>query len=74
MQYYVDPKHTFLDQISKALNILKNVDYISEFRVIGGEPLMNKDWANVVNGISKDNPEAKIFVYTNGTIPPKKSN
>ena len=72
MQYYVDPKHTFLDQISKALNILKkNVDYISEFRVIGGEPLMNKDWANVVNGISKDNPEAKIFVYTNGTIPPK---
>ena len=32
---------------------------------------MNKDWANVVNGISKDNPEAKIFVYTNGTIPPK---
>ena len=24
-----------------------------------------------LNGISKDNPEAKIFVYTNGTIPPK---
>ena len=72
MQYYQDPKNTSLEKIIAALNILnKNVDYISEFRVIGGEPLMNKDWANVVNSISEHNNEAKIFIYTNGTIPPK---
>ena len=72
MQYYQDPKNTSLEEIIAALNVLnKNVDYISEFRVIGGEPLMNKDWAKVVNSISEHNDEAKIFIYTNGTIPPK---
>lgn len=72
MQYYTDAKNTDHDDILKALDILyENVDYISEFRVIGGEPLMNKGWADVVNGISDKNPEAKIFVYTNATIAPK---
>ena len=72
MQYYVEPKHTEHEQILSALNILnENVDYISEFRVIGGEPLMNKDWADIVNRISKKNVEAKIFIYTNATISPK---
>lgn len=72
MQYYQDPKNTSLEEIIAALNVLnKNVDYISEFRVIGGEPLMNRDWAKVVNSISEHNDEAKIFIYTNGTIPPK---
>ncbi len=72
MQYYIDPKNTSLEQIVNSLDILdKNVDHISEFRVIGGEPLMNKDWANVVRSISEKNSEAKIFIYTNGTIPPR---
>jgi len=72
MQYYIDPQHTSREKILLALDILnENVDYISEFRVIGGEPLMNKDWADVVNGISKKNVEAKIFIYTNATISPK---
>ena len=72
MQYYENPKNTSLENIISALDVLnKNVDYISEFRVIGGEPLMNKDWAEVVNSISKKNSEAKIFIYTNATISPK---
>ena len=72
MQYYKDAKNTSLEKINSALDVLhKNVDYISEFRVIGGEPLMNKDWANVVNSISVKNSDAKIFIYTNGTITPK---
>lgn len=72
MQYYTDAKNTDHQEILQALDKLyKNVDHISEFRVIGGEPLMNKGWADVVNDISKNNPTAKIFVYTNGTIAPK---
>jgi organic radical activating enzyme len=71
MQYYVDPKHTEHEEILSALNILnENVDHISEFRVIGGEPLMNKDWADIVNGINKKNAESKIDIYTNATISP----
>ena len=72
MQYYVDPKHTDHEEILSALDILdENVDHISEFRVIGGEPLMNKDWADIVNGISEKNSEARIDIYTNATISPK---
>ena len=72
MQYYVDPKNTGHEQILSALDILsKNVDEIAEFRVIGGEPLMNKGWAQIVNGIVEKNPERQVFIYTNGTIAPK---
>ena len=72
MQYYVDPKNTGHEQILSALDILcKNVDDIAEFRVIGGEPLMNKGWAQIVNGIVEKNPERQVFIYTNGTIAAK---
>ena len=55
-----------------ALEILsKNVDDISEFRIIGGEPLMNRNWSKIVNGIIHNNPKRKIYIYTNGTVAPK---
>ena len=72
MQYYKNPEHTDYEKIISALNVLdKNVDTISEFRIIGGEPLMNKDWANIVNKLSDYNDSASIFIYTNATIAPK---
>ncbi len=72
MQYYKEPKNSEHDNTLAALEILnKSVDYISEFRVIGGEPLMNKDWDKIVKGIVEKNPERKVFIYTNGTIAPK---
>ena len=72
MQYYKEPKNSEHDNTLEALEILnQNVDYISEFRVIGGEPLMNKGWDKIVQGIIDKNPERKVFIYTNGTIAPK---
>ena len=72
MQYYVDPKNTDHEKILAAIEIInENVDDIGEFRVIGGEPLMNKGWAHIVNGINEKNAECQIFIYTNGTIAPK---
>ena len=72
MQYYVDPKNVGSKQILSALDVInKNVDDIAEFRVIGGEPLMNKEWADIVNGIVEKNPESQVFIYTNATIAPK---
>ena len=71
MQYYVDAKNTD-DKILKAIDLLnKNVDYIGEFRVIGGEPLMNKNWATIVNTVAEADSNRKVMVYTNGTICPK---
>jgi organic radical activating enzyme len=72
MQYYKNPNNTYLEETLKALNVInKSVDEISEYRIIGGEPLMNKDWANIVKSILDTKPGRNIFIYTNGTITPK---
>jgi|TARA_B100002003_G_scaffold237183_1_gene253988 organic radical activating enzyme len=71
MQYYVNPQNTDYEKTLEALDILhKNMDEISEFRIIGGEPLMNKDWAHIVKAIIDKNAERKIIIHTNGTIAP----
>lgn len=72
MQYYTDPQNTKNDDIIAALNILhEHVDEISEFRIIGGEPMMNKEWHSIVSDIAQKNKKSKIIIYTNGTIAPK---
>ena len=72
MQYYKQHKNFDHENILASIDIIrKNVDVISEFRLIGGEPLMNKEWAKIANGISERNPECEIFIYSNGTIAPK---
>jgi organic radical activating enzyme len=72
MQYYVDPSNVAVEQTLDAIKTLDEcVDEISEFRVIGGEPLMNREWANIVNGIVEGKAGRKVFIYTNGTISPR---
>jgi organic radical activating enzyme len=72
MQYYTNPKNTEAKNILESIDIIsKNVDEIAEFRIIGGEPLMNKSWDEIVLGISDNHPNKEIFIYTNGTIAPK---
>mgnify|MGYP006090568941 FL=1 len=72
MQYYTKPTNSLHEGTLDAIEIInQNVDDISEFRIIGGEPLMNKDWAFIVKGILEKKPDRKIFVYSNGTIAPK---
>ena len=71
MQYYVDAKNTD-EKIVEAVQLLsENVDYIGEFRVIGGEPLMNKNWSKIINNIIDKDSNREVFIYTNGTINPK---
>lgn len=71
MQYYVDAKNTDEGILSYVKTLSENVDAISEFRVIGGEPLMNKHWAKIVNGVIEQDNKREVFIYTNGTIAPK---
>ena len=72
MQYYTSPTNSLHEGTLDAIEIInQNVDDISEFRIIGGEPLMNKDWAYIVKGILEKNPNRNIFIYSNGTIAPK---
>ena len=70
MQYYKAAENTD-NEILKSLEVLNsNVDDILEFRIIGGEPLMNKKWCEIANSILDQNPNRTVFIYTNGTIAP----
>ncbi len=72
MQYYTDPQNSDFQKILDEVNIITDhVDEISEYRVIGGEPMMNKEWANISYGLIKDDPKRKVYVWTNGTVGPK---
>lgn len=71
MQYYISQKNTD-NNILNAVKILsENVDHISEYRIIGGEPLMNKSWAEITKGIIDQDPDRNVLIYSNGTICPK---
>ena len=70
MQFYKFAKNTD-DEILKSVKIIsENVDHISEYRIIGGEPMMNKKWAEIINGVLDQDPNRTVYVYTNATICP----
>ena len=69
MQYYKEPKNSEHDNTLAALEILnKSVDYISEFRVIGGEPLMNKRYYKFLKKLNRQNLD--LTIITNGMFNP----
>ena len=71
MQYYDRATNTDTEILKAVKNMRDNVDHISEFRIIGGEPLMNKKWAEITKGIMEQHPGQTVYIYTNATICPK---
>jgi len=71
MQYYEKPVDISLNELQKNLDDLCCVaDEINEIRIIGGDPLMNKDFHQaIIYAAAKQNVN-KVVVYTNGTICP----
>ena len=75
MQYYTNPKNSNFDDLKKSINVtMSSIDYLSEFRVIGGEPFMNKDIGKIINFMKTFNNFSHIVIYTNATIIPKNEN
>ncbi len=72
MQYYEQAKNCDFDEIRDSISALCGiVDGINEFRVIGGEPFMNKDIGKVLSLLIPESKVRKIVIYTNGTIIPR---
>jgi len=72
MQYYKNPINCDINMLFKGIDeYFKVIDEVMDFRIIGGETFMNKDWSLIVEKII-DEPKAKrIVIYTNSTIVPK---
>ena len=71
MQYYEGAKNTDVEIVNAVNALSNNVDHISEYRIIGGEPLMNKNWAKITNDILELDKVGGVYIYTNATICPK---
>ena len=75
MQYYVNPKHSDTDTTIAAIKkFMLCVDYVLEFRVLGGEPFIHKEAHKFINFLKSLKNKSRICIYTNGTIIPKNEN
>lgn len=71
MQYYEKPVDISLNELQRNLDDLCEIaDEINEIRIIGGDPLMNKDFHQAVIYAAEKQNVNKVVVYTNGTICP----
>jgi len=75
MQYYEKPVNSDLEQLFLAMDrFMSCVNKIYEFRVLGGDPFMNKDLHKVIEKLKEYNQVEKVIIYTNGKIIPKGPN
>ncbi len=75
MQYYMKPSDCSTDDIMKTIDqFLVLVDEVNEFRIIGGEPFMNKEWPEIIEKLNGEKKVRKVVIYTNGTISPSVDN
>lgn len=73
MQYFTKPKDCDLEIIMQTIDAFcYYMNEIYEFRVIGGEPFMNKDFPMIVERLTKEDKIKKVAIFTNGTIMPNK--
>ncbi len=72
MQYYEKPKNADLADLFRMIDdFCALVDEAYEFRVIGGEPFMNKDINFVVDKLAQESKVHRVVIFTNGTIIPR---
>mgnify|MGYP001027546790 CR=1 FL=1 len=75
MQFYDKPKNSDTNLLFKSMDrLMECVDHLYEFRVIGGDPFMNKEIYKIINKVVKYKNVDSIVIYTNARIVPKGEN
>lgn len=75
MQYYSSVKDSNLELMLKSIDrFIECVDSVYEFRVLGGDPFMNKEMHKIINYLSNYKKVKKIAIYTNARFIPKGEN
>ena len=73
MQYYKTPRDSNVNEVIRAIEVFcAIIDEVNEFRVIGGEPFMNKECHLIIKRLTDEPKARKVVIYTNGTIVPTK--
>lgn len=71
--YYPSPRTIDLEYSLECFDrFLETIDYITEVRVLGGEPFCNVEIHKVVEHLHNHPKIGKTVIYTNGTIIPTK--
>jgi len=74
MQFFEKPESYEIDEMNKAIELLCLFsDQIFEFRVIGGEPFVNKKVHNVIEKLISESKVKRIVIYTNGNVIPREN-
>ncbi len=72
MQYYKKPVNCNINELMRTIDsFCTYIDEVNEFRVIGGEPFMNKEFHLIIKRLIDEPKVKRIVIYTNGTIVPK---
>ena len=72
MQYYHRPENSDRDLLFKSIDkLMKCIDSLYEFRILGGDPFMNKKMYEFVNKLVEYNNVHQVVIYTNASILPK---
>jgi hypothetical protein len=75
MQYYKKPQNSEINLLFKSIErIMECIDNLDEFRVLGGDPFMNKELYKIINKLVTYEKCKRIVVYTNAKIVPKGEN
>ena len=71
-QYYKNPKNCNIKKLIESIDAFCSIiDEVNEFRVIGAEPFMNKEYHLIIKRLTDEPKVKKIVIYTNGTIVPE---
>lgn len=71
MQYYERPADCDIGKVLRSIDVFSSViDGVNEFRVIGGEPFMNRQFHLIVKRLISEPKARRVVIYTNGTIVP----
>lgn len=71
MQYYKKPHDCNSGDLLESIGMFCDIiNEVNEFRVIGGEPFMNKEFHLIAERLIDEPKARKIVFYTNGTIIP----
>jgi organic radical activating enzyme len=73
--HYKKPENVDLIRYKPAFDrFLSVIDHISELRLYGGEPFINKDLYRIIEDYHDNEKISHISIYTNGTIEPDERN